>query len=113
MSRPVLPDPAGASTIQERVTSRACSRSCASGVGVADCGEETRSSGWCCTRRSSAMDLLLMVAVAGGIGVVFVIGMIGEGCGIEAAEQALRAVLAGLWIALGMDAGVAGVKVLG
>ena len=44
------------------------------------------------------------------LGVVFVID---EGRGIEAAEQPLRAVLAGLRVALGMDARLAGVEVLG
>src|ERR1700731_4591247 len=101
MSRPVFPDPAGASTIHDWVMSRACSRWSASG-------------GWvvcffgASTRKSSGMGFLGLVR----FGVVVLAEMI-QACGIEAAEQPLRAVLAGLRVALGMDAGVAGVEVLG
>src|ERR1700731_4801290 len=112
MSRPVLPEPAGASTIQDWWMSSACSRSSASGGGgVVRSGAAAccwRSS-WSSTRKSSAMGLLGHLMFAR----VFEVVRCFEGGGVEAAEQPLRAVLAGAGVALGTYAGVARVEVFG
>src|SRR5258708_4460216 len=87
MSRPVLPEPAGASTIHERATSRARSRSAASG------GSPARivlsdSISLPSTKRLFIDDLPVLILVLIGL----------ERDRIQSAYQSLRAVLARLWV---------------
>src|ERR1019366_87829 len=116
MSRPVLPEPAGASTMKERWMSRAWRRASASGgagVGSSRCAGSLK--------RGRKGRTLAKVGLRGGW-----VGQVGLGIevevfqgvgveleGIQTAEQALVAVLAGLRILLGRDAGFAGVEVFG
>src|SRR5260370_1975688 len=87
MSRPVLPEPAGASTIHERATSSARSRSAASG------GSPPRivlsdSVSLPSTKRLLIGDIPVLILVLIGL----------ERDRIQSAYAALRAVLAGLWV---------------
>ena len=116
MSRPVLPEPAGASTMKERRMSRACG----AGVGVGrpwSCRLQGLRRGVASESGEEGQDFSQArppLKPSNGVGLVFGRGLRArrlEGGGVEAAEQALLAVLAGLRVALGRDAGVAGVEV--
>ena len=117
MRRPVLPEPAGASTIQDCRMSSAWLRASQSGGADAGGGAGGASSrgGSARSRRlskregwSESLGTLAPVLLAG-----FVVDMLEEGAGVEPAERALRAVLAGGGEAFGEHARVSGVEARG
>src|ERR1039458_8028989 len=112
MSRPVLPEPAGASTMKERRMSRASARAEASGGPGRGAGASVGRVESKRGRKGKTLDKLVLLQATEWIGLILDfferIGV--KGRGIEAAEQTLLAVLACLGVVFGRDAGVAGVE---
>src|SRR5579859_7706060 len=118
MSRPVLPEPAGASTINDVVISSAWRRSSASGGPVRSiAGGSAGKRPNCRTSATVHLQCGGVEEVDLGFGIEFEVGLVErigiEHRGIEAAEHALLAELAGLWVELGGDRRVAGVECFG